>query len=181
MIRKKKNSFLSLTRDDGSISWDQDEIASSIHSYFKNIYSYSNNSSSSPPSLNTLPSLTNAQKDSLSNLPTDLEIKSACFDLHPLKTPGEDGLHAIFYHKNWITIKDQIITLINNIFKTGIVPSSWGNTLLCLIPKIKTASKPSHLRPIGLCLTHYKILSKLLTNCLKPFLPNLISPFQGAF
>ncbi|KAF7823533.1 putative ribonuclease H protein [Senna tora] len=64
---------------------------------------------------------------------------------------------------------------------SGSIPVSWGETTLCLIPKIDNAFKPNHLRPIGLCKTHYKVLSKLLANRIKPFLPNLISPFQGAF
>lgn len=37
----------------------------------------------------------------LAKLPEEEEIKYALNDFHPLKTPGEDGLHAIFYQKNW--------------------------------------------------------------------------------
>lgn len=36
-------------------------------------------------------------------------------------------------------------------------------------------------RSISLCNSNYKIVSKLLVNCLKPFLPLLVSEEQGAF
>lgn len=56
-----------------------------------------------------------------------------------------------------------------------------GKTLLCLIPKTTSVSKPNQLRPIGLVSTHYKIVSKLIVSRLKPFLTNLISPCEGEF
>lgn len=116
IIRRKNNKLLTITKDDGSISWDQNEITNTIFNHFNNIYSYSSTTSYIVFSLNHLPGLTDLQKSSLKALPSDLEIKMACFDLHPFKSPGEDGLHAIFYQKNWSSVKDQIISIIKNIF-----------------------------------------------------------------
>lgn len=70
---------------------------------------------------------------------------------------------------------------IQQIFRSGTIPESWGKTLLCLIPKVENSFKVTHFRPLGLCNTHYKILLKVLANRLKPHLPSLISPFQGTF
>ena len=39
----------------------------------------------------------------------------------------------------------------------------------------------SHFRPISLCNVIYKTISKILVNRLKPFMDNLISPFQNVF
>lgn len=39
----------------------------------------------------------------------------------------------------------------------------------------------THFRPISLCNTVYKIISKILVNCLRPLLPDVISPFQIGF
>lgn len=157
LIRRKRNNLLSLTKDDGTISWDQTEISDTVFHHFKNIYSYSSSPNHHSFTINTPPVLSDSNITSLLFPPTELEIKTACFQLHPLKTSGEDDLHAIFYHKNWNLVKDQIISNFIRIFSNWSVPASWGNTILCLIPKIKNASKPSHLRPIGLCLTHYRI------------------------
>lgn len=113
--------------------------------------------------------------------PDEFEIKKALNSIGPLKSPGHDGLHAVFYQKNWEITKGKIISSIQHIFHTGEILVSWGDTLLCLIPKLENAYKASHFRPLGLCNTHYKILTKILANRIKPYLPSLISPFQEAF
>lgn len=66
-------------------------------------------------------------------------------------------------------------------FSNTYVPLSWGTTLLCLIPKTENAHMASHFRPLRLCQTHYRIITKTLVNRIKPHLPSIISPFQGAF
>lgn len=38
------------------------------------------------------------------------EIKSALWNIQPFKALGEDGLHAIFYQKNWDSVKDGLHT-----------------------------------------------------------------------
>lgn len=54
-------------------------------------------------------------------------------------------------------------------------------TDLVLIPKIKHPQSPSDFRPVGLCKTIYKIISKSLANRLSKVLPNIIDENQGAF
>lgn len=117
----------------------------------------------------------------LSCTPNELEIKSALFSIHPFKTLGEDGFHAIFYQKHWDNVKPQLTHEINQIFIQNSIPHKWGTTLLCLIPKIENAHRANHFRPLGLCNTFYKILSNILVNILKPLLPTLICPHQGAY
>lgn len=114
-------------------------------------------------------------------MPTEQEIHNVVLSLHPFKAPGINGLNAFFYQKSWVYTKEKITKNIQNIFQNAAIPPSWGETLLCLIPKSNSVSKPNHLRPIGLCTLHYKILYKIITNRLKPLIPHLISPFQGAF
>lgn len=50
-----------------------------------------------------------------------------------------------------------------------------------LIPKVPNAESVTQLRPISLCNTLYKLLTKLLVNKLKPFLPAMIHPAQSRF
>lgn len=61
------------------------------------------------------------------------------------------------------------------------MPPGWNHTQLCLIPKIPNPDSVKDMRPIALCSVKYKIISKLLSDRLKPFLPSLISDTQGAF
>lgn len=130
---------------------------------------------------NNFPYLNSGNAINLTGIPSEIEIKNAVYNSNPLKTPGEYGLHVIFYQTNWNVVKNKLVTEIQEIFTQYYIPSLWGNTLLCLIPKVDNAHLATHLRPIGLCYTFYKILTEILVNRKKPFLPNLISPFQGAF
>lgn len=74
-------------------------------------------------------------------MPDREEIRRSLNDLGSLKTPREDGIHAIFYQTNWDIVKGKITLEIQNIFLTESIPTTWGNTFLCLIPKIEN---PSH-------------------------------------
>ena len=52
---------------------------------------------------------------------------------------------------------------------------------MALNPKIDNPFSANHFRPICLCLTIYKVISKILTNRLKEVLGQIIHPLQGAF
>ena len=66
----------------------------------------------------------------------------------------------------------------------------WGSNIsrfiqtifkLVLIPNTPNLDMVSHLCPISLCNAFYKLLTKLLVNKLKPFLPYMIHPAQSGF
>lgn len=52
---------------------------------------------------------------------------------------------------------------------------------MCLIPKVKSPHTMSEIRPISLCNVLMRILSKVITNRLKPCLKTVISNKQSAF
>lgn len=61
------------------------------------------------------------------------------------------------------------------------MPKTMNETLLCLIPKIDKHEMVKQFRPISLCNSSYKILSKVIVNRIRPFMRHLISPFQASF
>ncbi|XP_050258784.1 uncharacterized protein LOC126703748 [Quercus robur] len=56
-----------------------------------------------------------------------------------------------------------------------------NQTHIVLIPKIQGPETLGNYRPISLCNTTYKIVTKILVARLRPYLGNLISPLQSAF
>jgi hypothetical protein len=68
-----------------------------------------------------------------------------------------------------------------DVFNSGTMHAELNQTLIALIPKRKGLETLNHFRPISLCNTVYKIITKILVLRLKPLLPSLISPLQTAF
>ena len=70
---------------------------------------------------------------------------------------------------------------IRQIFRTKKIPENFNKTLIALIPKQLGPESINHYRPISLCDTVYKIVTKILVHCLKHLMPTLVSPSQTAF
>jgi len=65
--------------------------------------------------------------------------------------------------------------------RKGKIGGYTNSTYLALIPKENRPTTFSRFRPISLCNSSYKILTKILATRLKPLLPSLISENQGGF
>lgn len=109
------------------------------------------------------------------------EITNAVFSFKPFKAPGPECVHLFFYQRYWNIVGDSIIKFCHNVFDSQSLPIGINNTYLCLIPKINNANHLKKFRPIGLFNTAYKIITKIIANRLKPFLPTLVSPIQTSF
>ena len=109
------------------------------------------------------------------------EVLSAMKQMAPLKAPGPDGMPSLFYQHFWSTVDKDVITLVLSRLNSGTLPHPLNHTFVTLIPKTKNPEYVHQFRPISLCNVLYKILSKLLANCLKTLLPMIITEHQSAF
>lgn len=62
-----------------------------------------------------------------------------------------------------------------------VINKAVNNTHIVLIAKKEKCESPTDYRPISLTTTVYKLIGKVMTERLKPILPNTISEFQMAF
>nr|XP_023896924.1 uncharacterized protein LOC112008814 [Quercus suber] len=125
--------------------------------------------------------LTEADCLDLNQAVTDEEITVALRSMKPYKAPGPDGLHAGFFQRFWLTVGSLVKKEVRQIFATKKMPEYLNKTHLILIPKIQGPETLGNYRPISLCNTTYKLVTKILVNRIKPVLGNLISPVQTAF
>jgi hypothetical protein len=109
------------------------------------------------------------------------EIKAAIWDCDGNKAPGPDGINFLFIKKAWNIIGEDIIQMVDEFYRTNLLPAGIISTFVTLISKIKGANKLSDFRPISLVGSLYKIFSKILATRLKHVLAEVISNHQNAF
>ena len=90
------------------------------------------------------------------------EIKDALWSMKPYKAPGSDGLHAGFFQRFWLVVGDSVKEEVRRAFIERKVPEYLNKTLIVLIPKIQGPETMGNYRPISLCNTIYKIISKVI-------------------
>ena len=103
------------------------------------------------------------------------EIKEALWSMKPYKAPGPDGLHIGFFQRFWLIVRDSMRKEVEKVFIERKVPEYLNNTHIVLIPKIQHTETIGNYRPISLCNSVYKIITKILVARIRPHLDKLIS------
>lgn len=78
-------------------------------------------------------------------------------------------------------IKEEVTNLIQGFFEQTLDISSINQANIIMIPKREVAIQVGDFRPISVMNVVPKLISKILANILRDFLPTLISPTQTTF
>lgn len=70
---------------------------------------------------------------------------------------------------------------VKQMFMDSKVPEVLNKTNIALIPKIAGPETLGNYRPISLCNTVYKLITRIIVTRLRPHLNKLVSPMQLAF
>lgn len=178
--RKRSNGFQWLKGEDGEWHEKPEEVQDIITNYFTRLFqtTWGTGCFSEREEVNQV---TDIQNEALLSEITLAEVKEAVFSMHPDKSPGPDGLNPSFFQSFWSIIGMDVFKFCQDFMNTGELPREVNQTTVCLIPKVKQPQSMTELRPISLCNVLVRILSKVLSNRLKPCLNLLISDKQSAF
>jgi hypothetical protein len=101
--------------------------------------------------------------------------------MNPDKAPSPDGFTARFFQHSWDIIKSYLTKLIQKSQICSKLGGGTNSSFLALIPKEKGAVNFGRFRPISLCNTSYKILTKVISTRIKKILLTIIPENQGGF
>ncbi|KAK2663521.1 hypothetical protein Ddye_002095 [Dipteronia dyeriana] len=89
-------------------------------------------------------------------------------------SPRPDSLNLNFVKANWGVIKKDFIKFILEFHKNGYIVKDLNKTFLALILKCAHPDPLKEFRPISLVSSMYKILAKVLPNCLKMVMDSVV-------
>ncbi|KAK1318023.1 hypothetical protein QJS10_CPB04g01586 [Acorus calamus] len=176
--RSVMNSISRLRREDNSLCSDPEEIKSLIVQYYQNLL---NREATSDLQLPPPPGLVSPTENlALCSPVSEKELRSVIFGLKALSSPGPDGFPARFFQLLWDLIKLDLLQAINHFFLNGKLLRQVNHSFIALIPKTLNADSLDLYRPISLCNTLYKIITRIMALRIQPLLPKLVSKHQSA-
>lgn len=94
---------------------------------------------------------------------------------------GPDGFPVEFFKTYWRYVGNSLVRAIQAFFQSKSILTDCTQSFITLIPKIDYPTNINHFRPITLCNTTYKIITKIMANRLRTLLSKIIHPLHGAF
>ena len=116
--------------------------------------------------------LSNEANQALEDVVSTEEIKEALWSMKPFKALGPNGLHAGFFQRFWLIVGDLVKKEVNRVFVERKILEYLNSTHTVLIPKIQGPETIGNYKPISLCNSVYKIISKIIVARIKPHLEN---------
>lgn len=181
ITRRRKNRIMALLDRDDQWIYDDSALQNHVIQFFSDLYTSNPQDEVNYSNITSFPPIKEEDKAFIEKAVTKDEVKKALFSMGSYKSPGPDGYHPIFFKKHWNHIGNSIYKLVVNCFANPSLIKDLNQTLISLIPKCDDPSKVTHLRPIALCNVSYKIISKVIVQRLKCFLPYVVSPNQSSF
>ena len=167
----------------GEWIYQEEDVKEFVKNGYSDIYTTSFSSVPSfPPRISSWQArLWKEEKGSISGEVLEEEIKAALWSLKAFKAPRPNRLRAGFFQRFWHTVGSLVINEVKKVFADRRVLDYLNTTHIVLIHKIQGSKMLSNYRPISLCNTVYKIMSKIIIARLRPYLDKLISSCQSAF
>jgi len=177
-MRRSRHLIVGLKDDAGNWQTKDDDIGNVITQYFKNLFSTSYPSGMEEVLDCIEPKITDEVNAALCKPYTWEEVDRALIQMHSHKAPGLDGLNPFFFQHFWSSVGDDVSASVLSILHGHPIPPKLNARFVALIPKKQRPDSISEFCPTSLCNVTYKLVTKVIANCLKPFLPKTLSAWH---
>jgi hypothetical protein len=181
---RNKKYIWSISSEFGGTHCGQQAIKEEAVSHFTQFFKARDSPylSESSSIANLYPSMvTEEEADDLYRPVTLLELKDILNHFKKERSPGPDGWTSEFFIHFFDLVGEDILQMVEHSRLNGKVIGSINSTFLALIPKENNPVSFNDYRPISLCNLIYKIISKVLSNRIKPILERCLSAEQMGF
>ena len=110
--RRRQNQIVMLKDEHGNWIEDVDVIKAHAVTFFKNLYTKELGEHIPYPLVSMFPRVDEMNLGKLNAEVCEDDIREAIFSMHPLKAPGIDGLHTVFYQTQWDTVGVLVCNLV---------------------------------------------------------------------
>ncbi|KAK4518914.1 uncharacterized protein ATC70_009140 [Mucor velutinosus] len=124
------------------------------------------------------------EQQSLLELPVELDdLLFECKRSPKFASPGSDGIpyQLLRLILKFPPLHSLITTVYNDALTKGIFPASWNVSLMTILYKKNDPNDMANYRPISLCNTDYKLLTRLLNHRMMEVAKQLINENQAGF
>ena len=146
--RKRRNAISQLKDECGVLKVEEEEIGDIISAYFTNMFSSSLPSGFDEALAGISLKVGDDSNAALNDIPTRDEIHYALFQMHPNKAPGIDGMHALFYHKFWPVVGDDVVQFVQQWWDGEVDLRTVNETCITLIPKYQNPIQMGDFSPL---------------------------------
>ena len=176
LIRRMSNAVNFLKLDSRDWVSSRAEIGGNFIAHFTNLFTSSNPLIENEMLNLFSPIITKKENVLLCTPLAKEEIFEALASLGTTKAPGLDRFTALFFKKYWPMVRKDVLICIEQFFKNHNLLRNQNHSFITLVPTLSGSHTTHQFRPISFCNIVYKIISKVLANRLKRFLPKIISP-----
>jgi len=184
MANRAHNKISSIKNEEGELHISHEVIEVVLVQHFQGITQENNSDREKFIMVVTsnIPKLVSREDNFNLNRPVmEEEVNELLKEMQNGKAPSPDGFNVDFFEVSWIIVKQDILQVVEDSRLKRTILKALNTSFISLIRKQDISQTPNKYRPIALCNLVYNIISKVISNRLKPSLPVLVSREQFGY